>query len=123
VSPTGVISNKQTGKDRMFHWFGDLAAPADIFANDGTKGQVWVYRTAEPPLFMRLIGERTAGRVTVSFEIFKTTVQAPAVPFPGGGGGYVYTMTSSEAVFRDSGCWRVRREGTGAADAVVLRIR
>jgi hypothetical protein len=123
VSPTGVISTEQTGKDRVFHWSGDLAAPADIVANDGTKGQVWVYRTAEPSLFMRLTGERTDGGVKVSFEIAKTTVQAPPVPFPGGGAGYVYAMASREAVFRDAGCWRVRLDGTGTSEAVVLRIR
>jgi hypothetical protein len=123
VSPTGVIATTRTGAERVFHWSGDLAAPADIAANDGTKGQVWIYRTNEPTLFMRLRGERADGRKEVSFEVFKVTVQAPPIRFPGGGRGYVYAMASSEAVFRDAGCWRVRVDGTAANEAVVVRIR
>jgi hypothetical protein len=122
VSPTGVTSTTRTGTDR-FHWSGDLAAPADIWANDGTKGQVWIYRTNEPTLFMRLLGERADGRKEVSFEVFRVTVQAPPIRFPGGGQGYVYAMASSEAVFRDAGCWRVRVDGTAANEAVVVRVR
>jgi hypothetical protein len=123
VSPTGVIVTTRTGGERVFHWSGDLAAPADIWANNGTKGQIWIYRTNEPTSFMRLLGERADGRKEVSFEVFRVTVQAPPIRFPGGGQGYVYAMASSEAVFRDAGCWRVRVDGTAVNEAVVVRIR
>jgi hypothetical protein len=121
TSATAIVSSQQTGNDRQFYWTGDIAAPTDIVARDGTKGQVWIYRTNDPPLFLTLVGERIGVQERLSFELFRLGTEAPPVPFPERGTGYAYMPTQREPIFSGPGCWRVHVSGTSSE--VVLSVK
>lgn len=123
LSPLTSIASSQGGWEFQFRRSGELAGPAVVKSRDGTKGQLWVLRTDDPPLYLSLRAERMDSPGLKVFEILRSGTETPDVPFPGGGRGYVYIVSTLTPVLTEPGCWRVGRIGVRAQDRIVLEVK
>jgi hypothetical protein len=105
---------------------GDLAGPREISASDGTKGQLWFYRSSAPRPSLLLRATRLDGSGLVEFEVVHlvdgANPQFFLVEWPDGSLAYPYSPSQLAAVLPVAGCWRVDLVGGRAADALVLRV-
>jgi hypothetical protein len=122
VSETATIASIE-GWRSTFGWSDDLAGPTRVDSRSGTKDQVWILRTADPPLFVTLRAQRLDAPGEVSFELLRPGTSTASVAFPGGGEGYRYMVARLEPVLRQPGCWRVSVAGATKGSGIVIQVR
>ncbi len=100
----------------------DFAGPDEPHAApNGAKGQLWVVRSENPPLFVQLQADRLDGPGARRFEIFRAGTTTPPLRWPGGGQGYPYEPTERESPIPAAGCWRISVVGQ-PGHSVTLRV-
>jgi hypothetical protein len=114
----------ETGRENPvpLRFGGDLAGPDEPHAApSGTKGQLWVVHTEDPPLFVELQADRLDSPGSRRFEIFRAGTTTPPLRWPGGGKGYPYEPTERESPIPAAGCWRISVVGQ-PTDSVTVRV-
>ncbi len=119
------VSSADLGVVFALRFAADLAGPDFVAAASGTKGEIWAFRTSDPPFFVSVQARRLDGSDPFQFELFRagSTSNLMPIDWPGGGTGYLYGQAQKASAFRAKGCWRVRVTGTSPQDEIVIEAR
>lgn len=120
-SPLGRVS--VAGPIQTLVRFGDrLAGPAEIDHRDGSKGQVWLLRSDDPPLIVRVHAEQADGPGRSAFDLVRATTTRPPGVWPSGAAAFVYMPGDLGRILPTAGCWKFWLTNR-ADDVVTLPVR
>lgn len=122
-SPLGTVA-APGNVDVPIRFGSRLAGPSIVNHAEGTKGQLWLYRTDEPPILLQLEAHRLNGPERFGFVLIRAGTSAPSVQWPGGGGqAFTYRPGELGRLLPSPGCWRFRIGGGIEIDEVILPAR
>lgn len=108
---------------RVLRFSGDLAAPVDVVAGSGTKGEWWAVRTGAPPPLLQMNADRMGSDDHLTFELETAGTTVPPIKWPDGTTGYLYFTRDGNPVFSIVGCWRIWPVNGDPASGVVTEVR